>query len=285
MCHGTEYDNNTTDENSENKRKFEVFSDGCGHMERESGPSSEINSNLTVTYREQTKKIKLDKALDTKQSDDHFKTNKVDIQVQKRKVRSGKLKITSCKNYTLNCEKRKMKFLKLKPLAAHIIKDFLQTVLKQILHKKLFAIEKNWTELFNFIKKNLTLGKDGSLPIKDILNKIDSRCIKWLVEVPVQFRKSVLAKFLKWIWNKIVVCIIAANFYVTELSHCKNKIVFYEKRVWQSLEDTVFSQFLTDRRIVQISRRQWEEYNKLKSSGKFRILPKVDGARPILITK
>ena len=277
-------------EHMNRKRKLVVCIDGFDHFGVESGHSSNKNSSLIIKCNKQViKKVKLDSTFDVTECGDHLEVSdqlmNVHVQTKEARYKRQSTDITLCDKLMLVFEKRKKKFLKLKPLPVHIVKEFLFTALRQILHKKVFAIEKNWTEFCNFIKKILTLGKDCLILLKDVSNNIDSKCIKWLMDVPSQFRQTILAKFLKWIWNKIVVCIVAANFYVTEFSHCKNKIVFYEKRVWRSLEDTAFSHLLRDRKIKPISKPLWENYCKIKNSGKLRILPKVDGARPILILK
>ncbi|CAK7356998.1 unnamed protein product [Dovyalis caffra] len=91
-----------------------------------------------------------------------------------------------------------------------------------------------------------------------------------------------LQKWIYWFFSFLVVPLVQANFYVTEIEHGKNEIYYYKKSIWKKLRNRAIS-CLKDQNYKCLDEASVKSIAGCRFFGfsKLRLLPKKNGVRMI----
>ncbi|KAG9691440.1 hypothetical protein KCU95_g7896, partial [Aureobasidium melanogenum] len=99
-------------------------------------------------------------------------------------------------------------------------------------------------------------------------------------------RKEVFAELLYYLFDSFLIPLISNNFYVTESSTFKNRLLYFRHDVWQKLSEPALASLRTSM-FEEVSQRRVKKTlsNMSIGTGRVRLLPKESGLRPIINLK
>ncbi|KAK6002570.1 hypothetical protein QM012_001320 [Aureobasidium pullulans] len=99
-------------------------------------------------------------------------------------------------------------------------------------------------------------------------------------------RKEVFAELLYYLFDSFLIPLISNNFYVTESSTFRNRLLYFRHDVWQKLSEPALASLRTSM-FEEVSQRKVKRTlsNMSIGTGRVRLLPKESGLRPIINLK
>ena len=99
-------------------------------------------------------------------------------------------------------------------------------------------------------------------------------------------RKELLAELLYYLFDSFLIPLISNNFYVTESSTFRNRLLYFRHDVWQKLSEPALDSLRTSMfEEVEQSKARKTLSNMSIGTGRVRLLPKESGLRPIINLK
>lgn len=99
-------------------------------------------------------------------------------------------------------------------------------------------------------------------------------------------RKELLAELLYYLFDSFLIPLISSNFYVTESSTYRNRLLYFRHDVWQKLSEPALASLRTSMfEEVGQSKARKTLSNMSIGTGRVRLLPKDTGLRPIINLK
>jgi telomerase reverse transcriptase len=99
-------------------------------------------------------------------------------------------------------------------------------------------------------------------------------------------RKEIFAELLYYLFDSFLIPLISSNFYVTESSTYRNRLLYFRHDVWQRLSEPALNSLRTSMfEEVGQSKAKKTLSNMSIGTGRVRLLPKETGLRPIINLK
>ncbi|XP_077125496.1 telomerase reverse transcriptase isoform X3 [Ranitomeya variabilis] len=98
-------------------------------------------------------------------------------------------------------------------------------------------------------------------------------------------REKILSKFLFWLMDTYVIQLLKAFYYITETSFQKNRLFFYRKRIWGSLQEFGIRKHMRNVKLRLMSTDEIVNMQQQKNTpliSRLRFIPKINGLRPIV---
>ncbi|XP_074063548.1 telomerase reverse transcriptase isoform X2 [Macrotis lagotis] len=171
---------------------------------------------------------------------------------------------------------------------------FLRECLHRLVPAQLWGSTHNKCRFFKNVKKFLTLGKHDKFSLRELMWKMRVKDCAWLALVkgnhfvPAsehRLREEILAKFLYWLMDTVVVELLRSFFYITETVFQKNRLFFYRKSVWSKLQNIGIRKHFDKVHLRELSEEEIKQ--KLETrficlASRLRFIPKPNGLRPIM---
>ncbi|XP_067004681.2 telomerase reverse transcriptase [Anabrus simplex] len=172
------------------------------------------------------------------------------------------------------------------PFETSIVYEYLRDLVKSVVPFELFGSRENQKCFINFIKQVLTAGRGQIIHLQQLISGQKYTKPLWLRKIPSQIVKQHLySKVLLWLVEQYVLVIIGVHFYVTETASGKYELLFYWKRVWQSITYRAYNDMKQAEKVKEITPSNTaiiESKTSMPALSSLRFLPKENGARPLL---
>ena len=153
----------------------------------------------------------------------------------------------------------------------------------------------NQSIILNAITDFISKRKFESSSLHDILCNIRVSAIPWLQppgltgnmsRTDFEKRKELLAEFVYYIFDSILIPLIRSNFHVTESNNDKNRLFYFRLDVWHAITTPAFKELKNDmyQELPPDSVKKLLSIRKLGYSN-VRLLPKINSFRPIMNLK
>ncbi|XP_060109638.1 telomerase reverse transcriptase [Heteronotia binoei] len=172
---------------------------------------------------------------------------------------------------------------------------FVRECLERVVPAALWGSSHNKHRFYKNVKKFISLGKQDTFPLRELLWKMRVNDCAWLRltkehgrSVPAsehRFRTHLLSKFLFWLMNSYVVQLLWSFFYITETEYQKNLLLFFRKAVWGKLQSLAVRSHLAKVHLLALSKEDIETLQQRRCvplAAKLRFIPKVNGLRPVV---
>ncbi|KAH9771484.1 Telomerase reverse transcriptase [Citrus sinensis] len=189
--------------------------------------------------------------------------------------------------------------------------SFLWAVCRSIIPADLLGTPANWRVLRRNISRFIGLRRFEKFSLKQCMHKLKTSKFPFLsnkhsscylnaqilkaatgqnVTIHKEFSKvndaflnmknELLMNWISWFFSFLVVPLVQANFYITEIEHGKKDIYYYRKSVWKKLTDKAIT-YLKDRSYNYLDDAAVRSVINKRSFGfsKLRLLPKENGIR------
>ncbi|KAG9689750.1 hypothetical protein KCU95_g13462, partial [Aureobasidium melanogenum] len=147
------------------------------------------------------------------------------------------------------------------------------------------------------VDRFVRLGRYESLMLHEVAQGIKISNITWLrpPKEPIGSkmsasdfakRKELFAELLYYLFDSFLIPLISNNFYVTESSAFRNRLLYFRHDVWRKLSEPALSSLRTSM-FEEVSQRRVKKTlsNMSIGTGRVRLLPKESGLRPIINLK
>lgn len=185
---------------------------------------------------------------------------------------------------------------------------FCWAVVKSIVPRGSWGAESNQDIIKKAINRFIELGKGETMSLHDVLqhlkvcppfwhlyvvaNPSQILPMPWLApddlgqqhmsKFDVRKRRELLAEFVYFIFDSLLMPLIRHNFYVTESNLDRNRLLYFRQDVWRALTAPAMSD-IKDRmyEAIEVKKTHQRQKNSLLGYSRMRLLPKVTGFRPI----
>jgi telomerase reverse transcriptase len=173
---------------------------------------------------------------------------------------------------------------------------FCKAVIKRLVRLSYWGDEEHGTHnqsiILNAIMDFISKRKFESTALQDVLCGIRVSAIPWLKppelkgnmsRTDFEKRKELLAEFVYYLFDSILIPLIRSNFHVTESNNDKNLLYYFRLDVWQIITTPTLDELKNDmyEEIPTESVKKLLSIRKLGYSN-VRLLPKVNSFRPII---
>lgn len=171
---------------------------------------------------------------------------------------------------------------RLQNVPRHVLKNYLHRLIFNVIPFSLFGSKENMLVFERNLRRIIFLGKSQVFSLNMVMYNVCTRNRRYLRSTNGNLNKTnLLAKLHVWLIRVYIFAAIKSVFYVVE-SNYSNKYLFYEKRIWQIIQQ---------RRINKISKEMIGVYRNciiqkvmdIKNLYLLKILPKWKGSRPIYV--
>lgn len=172
----------------------------------------------------------------------------------------------------------------LRPVSRQIMKEFVHRVIFNVIPFNLFGSKKNQIQFERNLRHILYFGKSQVYTLKMVVNKMSTKNVKYLKPFPENInRTNLMAKIFIWLIRVYICAALKCVFYVTE-SNFSNKFVFYEKRVWQKIQQQCMNR-IKKKVITNYYGNFPVNSSNINSKNIYvmKILPKFRGSRPVCV--
>ncbi|THW62778.1 hypothetical protein D6D20_04102 [Aureobasidium pullulans] len=155
----------------------------------------------------------------------------------------------------------------------------------------------NKTHVMHQIDRFVRLGRYESLMLHEVAQNIKISKISWLrppgelqgcklAASDFNKRKDIFAELLYYLFDSFLVPLISSNFYVTESSIYRNRLLYFRHDVWQKLSEPALKSLGTTM-FEEVGKSTVKKTlsNMSIGAGRVRLLPKESGLRPIINLK
>ncbi|KAK9958214.1 hypothetical protein ABG768_012388 [Culter alburnus] len=171
--------------------------------------------------------------------------------------------------------------------SAYRVYLFVRECLYYVIPEELWGSQENRLHFLSNVKKFLRLGKFERLPLVQLMWKMKVKACHWLglkkrhCASEHRYREWIFGQFLAWTLSGFVVCLVRAQFYVTESMGQKHALRFYRAEVWNKLQEMAFRVHLSKGQWRALSPSQALKFPKTTVTSRIRFIPKVSSMRPI----
>ena len=174
--------------------------------------------------------------------------------------------------------------------------NFITAAVKNILPKKAFGTGKkghdNWHHILRWIQRFIHMRRFESMSLHEVVQGISLKSINWLASDP-QFtaqnmslsekdkRTELLHEFIYYIFDSLMIPLIASNFYVTESGLHRNRLIYFRHDVWQRLCLPTLTAFKVGSLIPVRGVSSRSSQSSVFGHNLCRFLPKETGTRMI----
>ncbi|KAI5202174.1 hypothetical protein E4T38_05761 [Aureobasidium subglaciale] len=155
----------------------------------------------------------------------------------------------------------------------------------------------NKAHVMQQIDRFVKLGRYESLMLHEVAQDIKISKIAWLrpphetesskmSASDFRKRKEILAELLYYLFDSFLIPLISSNFYVTESSTFRNRLLYFRHDVWQKLSEPALNKLKLSM-FDEVGKGRMEKTLSDMSigTGRVRLLPKESGLRPIINLK
>ncbi|THZ83173.1 hypothetical protein D6C84_05168 [Aureobasidium pullulans] len=155
----------------------------------------------------------------------------------------------------------------------------------------------NKAHVMHQIDRFVRLGRYESLMLHEVAQNIKISRISWLrppdemegcklAASDFNKRKDMFAELLYYLFDSFLIPLISSNFYVTESSTYRNRLLYFRHDVWQKLSEPALKSLGTTM-FEEVGKSTVKKTlsNMSIGTGRVRLLPKESGLRPIINLK
>ncbi|THW23772.1 hypothetical protein D6D23_05486 [Aureobasidium pullulans] len=155
----------------------------------------------------------------------------------------------------------------------------------------------NKAHVMHQIDRFVRLGRYESLMLHEVAQNIKISKISWLrppgelqgcklAASDFNKRKDIFAELLYYLFDSFLIPLISSNFYVTESSTYRNRLLYFRHDVWQKLSEPALRSLGTTM-FEEVGKSTVKKTlsNMSIGTGRVRLLPKESGLRPIINLK
>ncbi|THY54411.1 hypothetical protein D6C97_05741 [Aureobasidium pullulans] len=155
----------------------------------------------------------------------------------------------------------------------------------------------NKAHVMHQIDRFVRLGRYESLMLHEVAQNIKISKISWLrppdemegcklAASDFNKRKDMFAELLYYLFDSFLIPLISSNFYVTESSTYRNRLLYFRHDVWQKLSEPALKSLGTTM-FEEVGKSTVKKTlsNMSIGTGRVRLLPKESGLRPIINLK
>ncbi|THY62034.1 hypothetical protein D6C99_01033 [Aureobasidium pullulans] len=155
----------------------------------------------------------------------------------------------------------------------------------------------NKAHVMHQIDRFVRLGRYESLMLHEVAQNIKISKISWLrppgelqgcklAASDFNKRKDIFAELLYYLFDSFLIPLISSNFYVTESSIYRNRLLYFRHDVWQKLSEPALKSLGTTM-FEEVGKSTVKKTlsNMSIGTGRVRLLPKESGLRPIVNLK
>ena len=171
------------------------------------------------------------------------------------------------------------------------VSQFIMSILRKIFRpmKLIFGSDNNIRRLQSKVEEFIALKRRDSISVGKLMEGIKLSECKWLNTTSYggktyqEYQRRMMGRVLLWIFRSLIIPLIGNFFYCTESAPHFNKIFYFRKPLWNSIDNLAAFQ-LIDSMLEPISREQAQQIIAKRDFGysHVRMLPKNHGVRPIL---
>ncbi|KAH0356057.1 hypothetical protein KCU83_g1632, partial [Aureobasidium melanogenum] len=181
------------------------------------------------------------------------------------------------------------------------VSAFCRSVIAKVFPGRLWGEEEggiaNKAHVMHQVDRFVRLGRYESLMLHEVAQGIKISNITWL-KPPNEptgskmsasdfaKRKEIFAELLYYLFDSFLIPLISNNFYVTESSTFRNRLLYFRHDMWQKLSEPALASLRTSM-FEEVSQRRVKKTlsNMSIGTGRVRLLPKESGLRPIINLK
>ncbi|XP_077125494.1 telomerase reverse transcriptase isoform X1 [Ranitomeya variabilis] len=172
--------------------------------------------------------------------------------------------------------------------------SFVRECLHIVVPESLWGSSHNKCRFFRNVKMLINSVKCEKISLSQLMCKIRVEDCSWLRLnkhnhfVPASehlLREKILSKFLFWLMDTYVIQLLKAFYYITETSFQKNRLFFYRKRIWGSLQEFGIRKHMRNVKLRLMSTDEIVNMQQQKNTpliSRLRFIPKINGLRPIV---
>lgn len=164
---------------------------------------------------------------------------------------------------------------------------FASKVVFDIIPRRFWSLDDDYNEkqVKKDIKKFIKLKRYESFSVLKVMNGLKLNDLPWLKPLArspheMKKRQEILAEFILWLFDRYLVTLLRAHFYITESSDEPTQVKYFRHDVWKRITAPMISSLKTNMFAKVTSEEAWCVFNKrLWGASKIRLLPKRDNFR------
>lgn len=179
----------------------------------------------------------------------------------------------------------------------HQVSQFVSHVLRKLLPLPTLGSEYNWRLLDAKVSKFVGMNRFDTISSKQLLEGFKVTEVPWLsanagCAAPsspeeLKFRTWLFHSFLIWLFEQVIMSLLATTFYITETMMHRNQMFYYRREVWSRVNALGFENMLSRGMLRHIPTEIAKDILEKRVIGAchIRYLPKAQGLRPIVNMK
>ncbi|OLL26842.1 Telomerase reverse transcriptase [Neolecta irregularis DAH-3] len=177
--------------------------------------------------------------------------------------------------------------------SSHIeVSAFIRASISRVIPKTFWGSTRNFQVVMSYIDSFIRLRRYELFSLHQVLQNIKE--MTWLSPKSMQLcqktchsditkRKEILAEFIYWIFDSIVIPLLRSHFYISECAKTRNRVLYFRHDLWKKISEPALNHLkhsmFQDVPLIEatriLARRQL-------SFSFIRLLPKEAGVRPIM---